>query len=342
MNNYIYQGIILEQNIKYIFIFGILFNFIFYLLRFILPNLGWCTIYNIFDIDMYKDYEFYYKWATNKISLTLCPYPFFIYFISYLKILPVPYEISISLSIFIPNMLIGYLLYLISNYYQYNSQKIIFVYYFNPITVFYFSMMLLNSCVYVLFVLIAFYLLLKHHTIISFIIGIYAFILKESAIIFLIFWSFKVLKKKSTLILLFIALMIILISLFIQLDNYALNYVKYRCLNTDFYSISLFPKGILTTILSLILIFVCIQKCFNLYFNDLYTFFLLCFTFDFFFPMGLVKYYLYLFIVLYILINEKHDSILFFLIFLIPRVLIHSILIIIIYLIYIKIKHEKI
>lgn len=320
------------MKIKLMFLFGIITNFLFYLIRFIIDYpIGWLN-FGIFEVDMYRDFEIYMNWS---IELTPnCPYPFFIYFISIFRFLPFSIEFCCSIPIFISNICIGYQLYKISTYYQLDSDKIIFIFYFNPFTIFYFSMMLLNSCVYVLFILIAFNYLLCSKYLLSLIFGIISCLLKINAIIFLIFLVYIKFGKKITLICILTTFILLTIILFIQINIGILNLIKTRLLHTESYSVSLFPKSVISTILSFICILFLFNYIFNLKTSFLIQFTLLSFIFDMFFQIGLNKYYLYLSIILYISLNSKNNIIYIYSLFLIFRILMHSILVLIIFSIY--------
>ena len=128
----------------------------------------------------------------------------------------------------------------------------------------------------------------------------------------------------------------ILIMLFIPTNLFLLEYIKTRLLLTDSYSISLFPKSLVSTILSFILLIICFKLIMQLNMLFIIRFLLLSLIFDFFFPFGLIKYYLYLSIVLYICSNTKNNIIYIYVLFLISRIFIHAILLVIIYQIYQK------
>lgn len=314
------------NKIKIIFISGILVNLIFFLIRFFIANIGWTNI-GIFNIDMFRDYEIYEQWVNNTIDIN-CPYPVFIWLLRIFK----PF---CFIPIFSSNMLIGYFIYRISEYYQLDSIKIVFIYYFNPFTIFYFSMMLLNSCVYVLFIVIAFYYLINEKYGLSLLIGIIGCLFKFNAIIFLVFWCYR---KYGILTFWIIGVIFALFLVFIlnyidfNFDITLIDYIKHRMLNYDSYSITFLPKSIFSVFIYLVGMLYCFLKIISKNESLLIQFLQFCLIFDFFFPMGLIKYYLYLSVIFYIIVNEKHNIIVIWILFLIPRGFIHSILILIYFL----------
>ncbi len=304
------------MRIKILFLLGILLNFGFFLIRFFVEKpLGWSTIYGVIDIDLFRDFELY---SVNIIH----NYPIFLYFIHVLDFLLIPNEFSCGLIIFSCNMLIGVILYKIKL-----STNIVFIYYFNPITIFYFSMMLLNSCVFTLFLLIAYYYLIREKYGVSLVFWLIAMLMKQYAIMFSLIWFYEKFKnfKYRNLIVLSIPIGFLLLFT-VNINIFFLNSLKMRITNRTLdYGVELFPQSVFSAILSYLLLTIFTyltikQKDYSI----LKKLIILLLLFDLFSQFGICKYYIYaslLFTLLELEIEEKQSIWLFFVLFFIPRLL---------------------
>lgn len=297
------------MNSKGIFFSGFLFNLCIFLIRFWF-SVGWVNLNGI-HVDLYKDFELY----ANENS--------FLSFISFKN------EIILTIFIFLINMMNGLIIYKIKP-----NDEILFMYYFNPITVFYFSLMLLNSTVFTFFLLISYYYLEKEQYTLSILFYIISLLMKQYAIVFILIILYQKYKKP------YVAFLILLgfSYLFVSPNIFNLNIIfelrlRLTTLAHD-YSISLFPREFKYAIISYILLTFCVYFALsdkNLDLLQKTTILLL--LFEFFSQFGICKYYIFSSLIFTLLNRPRFFLFSSFGLFFIPR---HFLMIYILFLILIN------
>lgn len=289
-----------------IFFSGFFFNFVIFLIHFYF-SIGWSEVNGI-HVDLFKDFELY---STEN---------------SFLSFITFRNELVLAIFIFLCNMGNGLIIYKIRP-----NQELVFLYYFNPITLFYFSLMLLNSTVFTFFLLISYYFLEKEQYFYSILFFIISILMKQYAIMFILIILYKKYKNPCWVFLILLGFVFLFVfGNFFYINIFWELRMRLTTISTD-YSISLFPRQFVYACISYVLLTICSffvlrDKTLDLLQKSV----LLLSYFDLFSQFGICKYYIYASLIFTLLNRSRMFLICSFILFLIPR---HYLMIFILFLI---------